>query len=77
MIAAHRQHRGMPDIPIDIDGDIGGAAAHIAHDHAHLALGLSEHHFGRGQRVEHELRNIHTGRAQALAQVLDGGLRRR
>ncbi len=73
VVAAYRQHGGVPHVAIDVNGHVGGAAADIADHHAHLALGLGQHHFGGGQRVEHELGNLHAGRAHALAQVLHAG----
>ncbi len=73
MVAADRQHHGVPDVAIDVDGQVGRAAADVAHHHAHLALGLGEHHFGRSQRVEHELGHLDAGGLHALAQVFDGG----
>ena len=44
--------------------EISGAAAHVTHHHTHLALSFGEHHFGRGQRVEHKLRHFHPGQQQ-------------
>ena len=75
MVAADRQHRSVPDIAIHIDRHVGRAAAHIADHHAHLALGLVQHHFGGGQRVEHKLRDFHAGSRHALAQVFHAGSR--
>ena len=58
VVAADRQHHGVPDIAIDVDGQVGRAAADIADDRAHLALGFGEDDFGGGQRVEHELGDL-------------------
>ena len=72
MVAANRKHHGVPDVTVDVDGQISGAAADIADDGAHGALGFGEHNFGGSQWVEHKLRRFHTGGLHALAQVFDG-----
>ena len=70
MVAAHRQHIGVPHVAINIDGNIGRPAADIADRHAHLALRFGQRGLASRQRVEHKLRDIHPGRPHALAQVL-------
>ena len=77
VIAADRQHHGVPDVPIHVDGQVGGAAADVADRHAHLALSVGEHHVAGGQRVQDELQHFHPGRADALAQVFDRAAGRR
>ena len=74
MVSAHCQHHGVPDMPIHVDGQVGGPAADIADGHAHLALSVGQHHVAGSQRVQHELQHFHAGRADALAQVFDRGL---
>src|SRR3990170_3467865 len=73
MVAAYRKHHGVPDVAVDVDCQISGAAADIANDGAHGALGFGEHNLGGSQRVEHELGSFHTGGLHALAQVFDSG----
>ncbi len=55
VIAADRQHHRMPHVAIDVDRQVGRAAADVADRHTHLALLLGQHHLAGGQRVEHEL----------------------
>ncbi len=74
MVSAHRQHHGVPDMPIHVDGQVGRPAADIADGHAHLAFSVGEYHVAGGQRVQHELQHFHAGRADALAQVFDRAL---
>jgi len=76
VIAAYRQHTGMPDIPINVNGQVGCAAANVADHHAHLPLGFRKHHLGRRQRVQHKLRNFNPGCIHALPQVFHRRFRR-
>jgi len=46
VVAAHRQHHGLPDVAAQVDGHVGRAAADVADDDAHFLLGLGQHHFG-------------------------------
>jgi hypothetical protein len=73
MVAADGQDHGVPDVAVDVDGEVSGAATDIADADAHLALGLVEDDLGRGEWVEDELGGLDVGGRDALAQVFDSG----
>ncbi len=73
MVAAHCQHHRMPYVAIDVDRQVGRAAADIAHRHAHLAFLLGQDDFCRGQRIQNEALHFHVRGCHALAQVINRG----
>ena len=56
MIAADRQHRGVPDRPLVEDRQVGRAAADVDERDAELLLVRRQHRLGRGELLEHRLR---------------------
>ncbi len=67
----------MPHITVDVNRQVGGAAADVADHRAHLAFGIGQHHLGGSQRVEHELDDFNPGSANGLPQIFDGSGGRR
>ncbi len=73
MVAADRQHLGVPDVAVNKNRQVGGAAADIHHHNAHFLLGISQRHLSRSQRVEDVGLHLDAGRFHALGQVLHRG----
>ncbi len=63
----------MPDVAVDVHGEVSGAAADIADADTHLAFGLVQHRFSGRQRIEDEGENLHAATFHAIAQVLHRG----
>jgi len=55
MVAAHGQDIGVPNIPADVDRQVGRAAAQVHHGNTHFTFSLREHNLTRSQWVQHKL----------------------
>ena len=67
---ADRQHVRVHDVAFEEHGVVGRAAADVHEQHAHLALVLRQHRFGRRELLEHELLHGDAGLVHAREHVL-------
>ena len=77
VVATDRQDPGVERRALLEQGQVDGPGAEVGDGDAELLLGLVEHRLGGGQRVDHQLVDLHAGRGHALGQVLDRGRRGR
>jgi hypothetical protein len=70
---AERDHRGVHERAVDVDHDVGGAAADVDHGDADLALVLGEHRLGAREGLEHQLGHVEPAALGALGDVLHAG----